>query len=57
MKNTKDILQVLFLILIITISVCVLAYFQHKSNLNAAKHPMKPLTVEEKLRFKSGLSN
>lgn len=55
MANKKDLFQGLVLLLIVVVVGWVLVYFQHKNAVNNANHPIKQLTVEDKLRFKGGM--
>lgn len=57
MADKKDLFQGLVLLLIVVVVGWVLVYFQHKNAVNNANHPIKQLTVEDKLRFKGGMSN
>lgn len=52
MENLKDILKILFLIFLAVVTILVLIHFQ-KKNVNV-QH-LRPLTIEEKVRFKGGL--
>lgn len=55
MANKKDLFQGLILLLIVVVVAWVLVYFQHKNAANNANHPIKQLTVQDKLHFKGGL--
>lgn len=55
MENKENILKILFLIIVVTTVIWLIIYLQNKSGSNYVK-PVKPLTVEDKLRFKGGLS-
>lgn len=54
MSNFKDIFRILLLIVLVVTMVYVLIHFQKK---NTKVQHLKPLTIEEKLRFKGGLTD
>lgn len=55
METGKNTLQILLLILVVAVMFLVIMYFQQKSSSNSYNHPVRPLTIEEKARFKGGL--
>lgn len=57
MQSQKNMLQGVFLFLIVATMIAAVWYFQHKSYVNSAKQNFKPLTIEEKIRFKGGLDS
>lgn len=55
MHKEDNFLQISLFILFVLIMLFFVGYFQYKSYMNSAKQTIKPLTIEEKIRFKGGL--
>lgn len=55
MYKENNLAQILLFILFALIMLIIVVYFQHKSYVNSANQTFKPLTIEEKIRFKGGL--
>lgn len=55
MQKENNFLQISIFILFVSIVLFATVYFQYKSYVNSANQTFKPLTIEEKIRFKGGL--